>query len=122
MKGYPIVLICKQSRPITFGPDLRHSAVYRDFLYYLFFIKYNVNPPHNVCYLVGTDHASINFSHQGFCVNEALAHRDMITCILSLSRLVNNGLCHQCYQVERKGLSLNNNAQQRLGQVHLLPF
>ena len=36
------------------------------------------------------------FAHQGFCVYEALAHRDMITCIVSSRYSVNNGSCHYC--------------------------
>ena len=35
MKWQPIAFICKQTRPITSGPDLCHSATYRGILYYL---------------------------------------------------------------------------------------
>ena len=36
------------------------------------------------------------YAHQGFCVYKALAHRDMIKCILSSRRLVYNESFHCC--------------------------
>ena len=36
------------------------------------------------------------FAHQGFCVYEALAHIDMITCILTARRPVYNESFHCC--------------------------
>ena len=36
MKLQPIALLCKQTHLITSGPDLCDSAIYRDFLFYLF--------------------------------------------------------------------------------------
>ena len=40
MKGQPIVLLWLQTRPITSGHDLCHSAIFRDFLYYVFIIVF----------------------------------------------------------------------------------
>ena len=34
-----IALLCKHTRPNTFGPDLSHSAISQDFLYHLFLIS-----------------------------------------------------------------------------------
>ena len=40
MKWQPIAYLCKQIRLITSAPNLRHSAIYLDFLYYLFLISH----------------------------------------------------------------------------------
>ena len=34
IKRQSIVLLCKQTCPIISGPDLFHSVIHRDFLYY----------------------------------------------------------------------------------------
>ena len=39
MEWQPIALLWKQTRQITSRPDLRHSAIYRDFLYHFFLIE-----------------------------------------------------------------------------------
>ena len=39
MKWQTIALLCKQTRPITSGPNLHHSAIYQHFPYHLSLIK-----------------------------------------------------------------------------------
>ena len=40
MKWQPIAYLCKQIHLITSAPNLRHIAIYLDFLYYLFLISH----------------------------------------------------------------------------------
>ena len=61
------------------------------------------------------------FAHQGFCVYEALAHIDMITCILTARLPVYNESFHivaMTNQVECiKCVSIRNNEQQNERQA-----
>ena len=43
MKWQPLALLCRQTHPITTRPDMQHSAIYLDFLYYLFLIQWIIN-------------------------------------------------------------------------------